>query len=132
MAQGIDTVGPVGSLGSMDDRGSGRRNKQGSAGKPADSTASRTDEPASDPHAAPPPNLDELQPAVEQINEHLARLNRALELRADPRSGRTIVMIKDTQTAEILQQIPAEDSAQLAQLLSAWSDGGNVLLDLIA
>lgn len=131
MAQGIDTVGPIGSPGPLDDHGSSRRNKQGSAAKRRDSFASGSDDSAG-PHAAPPPALDDLQPIVQEINEHLARLNCALELQVDPSTGLTVAMIKDAQTGEVLQRIPTEDGAQLAQLLSAWSDGGNVLLDLIA
>ncbi len=132
MAEGIDAVGPVGSLGSMDDRGSSRRNKYGPAAKRTDSAAPQPEAPPAASHAASPPTLDALQAAVQQINEHLARLDCALELQGEPGAGRMVAMIKNARTGEVLQRIPTEDGAQLAQLLSAWSQGGNVLLDLIA
>lgn len=69
---------------------------------------------------------------MKQINAHLAQVNRTLELRTDAGTGLTVAVIKNAWTGEIVQQIPTEDSIQLAQMLSAWADGGNVLLDLIA
>ena len=131
MAERIDPISRIGGFGSMEDRGSGRRNKYGSAAQTPDSAPAVRDASAEASSAAAP-SPESLQSAVEQINEHLASLNRALELRADPVKGLTTVLIKDAQTGEILQQIPADDSAHLAQMLTAWSYGGNILLDLIA
>ncbi len=139
MAEGIDAISPVGAYGSISDHGSGRRNKQGSGSKPperapggtetsAEGAAGATDAAGTTDAAG----AETLQQAVQQINEHLAFLNRALELRVDAGTGLTVAVIRNVQTGELLQQIPAEDPAQLAQMLSAWSRGGSVLLDLIA
>ncbi len=135
MAEGIDAISPVGAYGSISDHGSGRRNKQGSGSKPPEPVPGGTEpsaEGSGTAGAAGAAGAETLQQAVQQINEHLAFLNRALELRVDADTGLTVAVIRNVQTGELLQQIPAEDPAQLAQMLSAWSRGGSVLLDLIA
>ncbi len=132
MAEGIDAISPVGAFGAMDDRGSGGRHKHGSAANRDASPSAGAEAAATAPSAAAPPSPETLQEAVQQINERLAGLNRALELRVDPGTGLTAAVIRNAQTGELLQQIPAEDGIQLAKMLSAWSHGDSVLLDLIA
>ncbi len=132
MASEVGGIRPIGTPGSMPDLGSGRRNKQGSPEKRPDPAPVDVETSAHDSGAAEPPSPQTLQSAVKQINAHLAQVNRTLELRTDSGTGLTVAVIKNAWTSEILQQIPIEDSVQLAQLLAAWADGGNVLLDLIA
>jgi uncharacterized FlaG/YvyC family protein len=131
MAERIDPISPLGAFGSMEDRGSGRRNKQGSAATHPDSSPALRGASA-DASRAAAPSPETLQSAVQQINEHLASLDRALELRTDSGTGLTTVIIRNVRTGEILQQIPAGNGTQLAQMLASWSYGGNVLFDLIA
>lgn len=132
MASEIGAIRPIGTPGSMPDLGSGRRNKQGSEGKRPDPAPAGVETAAEAPSVAEPPSPQTLQSALQQINAHLAQVNRTLELRTDSGTGLTVAVIKNAWTGEIVQQIPTEDSIQLAQMLSAWADGGNVLLDLIA
>ena len=70
--------------------------------------------------------------AVEQINAHLAGVDRLLALRVDPSTGYTVAQISNATTGEILQQIPTEDGIRLKQMLARWSHGGNVLMDVQA
>ncbi|MGB6451234.1 MAG: flagellar protein FlaG [Steroidobacteraceae bacterium] len=132
MASEIGGIRPIGTPGSMPDLGSGRRNKQGSAEKRPDPAPVEVETSAEASSVAEPSSPQTLQSAVKQINAHLAQVNRTLELRTDAGTGLTVAVIKNAWTGEIVQQIPTEDSIQLAQMLSAWADGGNVLLDLIA
>ncbi|HTV49702.1 MAG TPA: flagellar protein FlaG [Steroidobacteraceae bacterium] len=77
-------------------------------------------------------STQDLQSAVQQINGHLAGVNRVMELHVDAASGVTVATIKDAQTGEVLQQVPSEGVLELAAMLSGWSPGERALLDLIA
>lgn len=78
------------------------------------------------------PTEQAVQRAVEQINAHLAGVDRLLALRVDPSTGYTVAQISNATTGEILQQIPTEDGIRLKQMLARWSHGGNVLMDVQA
>jgi uncharacterized FlaG/YvyC family protein len=73
-----------------------------------------------------------LQESVDRINARLASSNRVLQLRVDAETGITIAEIKNAATGEVLQQIPSPDVVHLAEMLSSWAHGKNVLVDLIA
>ena len=73
-----------------------------------------------------------LQESVDRINARLASSNRVLQLRVDPESGITVAEIKNSATGQVLQQIPGTDVVHLAEMLSSWAHGKNVLVDLIA
>ncbi|HTV77206.1 MAG TPA: flagellar protein FlaG [Steroidobacteraceae bacterium] len=75
------------------------------------------------------PSEQAVQLAVDQINAHLAGVDRILALRVDPSSGYLVAQISNANTGEVLQQIPTEDGIKLKQMLSRWSHGGNVLMD---
>jgi flagellar protein FlaG len=78
------------------------------------------------------PSEQAVQLAVDQINAHLAGVDRILALKVDPGTGYTVAEISDAATGEVLQQIPTEDGIRLKQMLSRWSHGGNVLMDVEA
>jgi uncharacterized FlaG/YvyC family protein len=78
------------------------------------------------------PSAQEIQDAVNQVNDHLAKNSRVLQLNVDAGTGLTVATIKNSQTGEVLGQFPSTDSIHLAQMLAGWSSGKNVLLDLIA
>jgi uncharacterized FlaG/YvyC family protein len=128
MAEEISYLGPIGQTAPMDDFASSRDNTQ--SGSPTPQSAAKTAAVAADPTTQL--NPEAVQAAVERINDHLASVNRVLELHVDVTTGLTVATIMDGQTGEVLQQMPAEDSIHLAQMLFGWSHGGNVLLDLIA
>jgi FlaG protein len=73
-----------------------------------------------------------LQESVDRLNARLASSNRVVQLRVDAATGITIAEIKDSATGEVVQQIPGTDIVHLAEMLSAWAHGKNVLVDLIA
>lgn len=78
------------------------------------------------------PSAQEIQDAVKQANDRLAKSGRVLQLNIDAGTGLTVATIKNSQTGEVLGQFPSTDSIHLAQMLAGWSSGKNVLLDLIA
>lgn len=73
-----------------------------------------------------------LQESVDRINTRLASSNRVLQLRVDAETGITIAEIKNSTTGQILRQIPGADVVHLAEMLSSWAHGKNILVDLIA
>jgi uncharacterized FlaG/YvyC family protein len=78
------------------------------------------------------PSAQEIQDAVNQVNDRLSSVNRVLELGVDAGSGLTVATIRDSQTGDVLEQYPGTDSIHLAQMLHGWAAGKNILLDLIA
>ncbi|HYK25092.1 MAG TPA: flagellar protein FlaG [Steroidobacteraceae bacterium] len=73
-----------------------------------------------------------LQESVDRLNARLASSNRVVELRVDAETGITIAEIKNPTTGVVVQQIPGTDVVHLAEMLSAWAHGKNILVDLIA
>jgi len=86
------------------------------------------------PKAQPPaaPAHDDLASAVSAANSNLATYNRVLDFKVDSESGLSIAIIRNSQTGEVLQQIPSPDMVKLAQMLRDWSPGKNIMFDLQA
>jgi uncharacterized FlaG/YvyC family protein len=78
------------------------------------------------------PSAQDIQDAVQQVNDRLVDSDRVLELNVDSGTGLTVATIKNSQTGEVLGQFPSTDSLHLAQMLADWSSGKNLMLDLIA
>jgi flagellar protein FlaG len=128
MNQESGSIGAVGAMSSMDDFVSA----QDHSGSPQTSAANLPGAGAAVADAEERPSDEAVQRAVEQINAHLAGVDRILALKVDPTSGYTVAQISDAATGEVLQQIPTEDGIRLKQMLSRWSHGGNVLMDVEA
>jgi uncharacterized FlaG/YvyC family protein len=101
---------------------------------PAPPPATRPTPAAVSAVANPParPSAQTVQSALQQINAHLAGVDRKLSLTVDPLSGHTVAEISNAQTGEVLQQMPTKDELQLELMLARWSQGGNVLMDVEA
>jgi uncharacterized FlaG/YvyC family protein len=74
----------------------------------------------------------DLQAAVNRVNDRLSSYSRVLELNVDAGSGLTVATIKDSQTGEVLQQFPGADALHLAEMLAKWAGSKSALLDLVA
>lgn len=70
-----------------------------------------------------------VEQAVNQINQYVQTLSRDLHFTVDKDSGRTVVKVLDTETKEIIRQIPSEELLQIARHLT---DGGGLLLKVRA
>ena len=123
MNEETGAIGSIGAMSSLDDFVSAQDNSppQASADLPA-AVAAVSEQ-------APRPSEAAVRSALQQINAHLASVNRVLSLRVDPASGYTVAQISNAQTGQILQQMPTEDHIQLEKMLARWSHGGNVLMD---
>lgn len=128
MSEESGSLGAVGAMSSLDDYVSGH----GNSPSPQTLAANLPAAVAAVSEAEARPSEQAVQLAVDQINAHLAGVDRILALRVDPTSGYTVAEISDAATGEVLQQIPTEDGIRLKQMLSRWSHGGNVLMDVEA
>lgn len=70
-----------------------------------------------------------VEQAVNQINQYVQTLRRDLHFSIDEDSGRTVVKVLDTETKEVIRQIPSEELLRVARYLI---DGGGLLLKVQA
>jgi uncharacterized FlaG/YvyC family protein len=126
MVEEGESFGSLGAIGSADSSPS----YDSAPNAPASSTISIANQPAQ--QSTRQPSAQDIQDAVNQVNDRLSSVNRVLELGVDAGSGLTVATIRDSQTGDILEQYPSTDSIHLAQMLQGWAAGKNILLDLIA
>jgi len=62
---------------------------------------------------APALTVEEVDYAVEVINDTMTLINRSLSFRVDDQNGRTVISIIDRDTDETIKQIPSEDLLKL-------------------
>lgn len=58
-----------------------------------------------------------LQSALSNLTEHVQNLQRALEFSVDKESGETVVKVVDSETKEVIRQIPSEELLAIANRL---------------
>lgn len=54
---------------------------------------------------------------VERLTDRMQALRRELNFSVDEASGRTVITVKDSETDEVIRQIPAEEALRLAERL---------------
>jgi len=66
-----------------------------------------------------PENKDEIAKAVEQLSSHVQTLNRDLQFSVEEElgMGRTVVKVLDSETKEVIRQIPSEEVIKIAKQL---------------
>lgn len=72
---------------------------------------------------------EKVEEAVNQVNEYVQNLSRDLQFTVDQDSGRTIIKVLDSETHEVIRQIPPEELLQIANQLT---EGGGLLLKVQA
>ena len=55
------------------------------------------------------PSAGELQKALEEVEKAVAPMAQSLQFSLDKDSGRTVVKVMDTDTNEVIRQIPSEE-----------------------
>lgn len=71
---------------------------------------------------SPKNNVDD---AIQKLNEHLQMEQRELQFTVDEDSGKTVIKVIDTTTQELVRQIPSEEAIKVAQRLK---EGANLEL----
>ena len=55
--------------------------------------------------------------AVDNLNNYVQTIRRALQFSVDENSGRTVIKVLDAETKEVIRQIPAEEVISLSRTL---------------
>lgn len=63
------------------------------------------------------PGKEELATMTKAVNDFVKPLNSALQFNIDDSTGLTVVKVIDTDTKEVIKQIPSEDMLALAKAL---------------
>ena len=58
-----------------------------------------------------------LDQTVEELSSMVQSLQRELNFSVDDKSGRTVIKVIDSQTDEVIRQIPSEEVIELAQMI---------------
>ena len=75
------------------------------------------------------PPVEVLASAVDQLNKHAQAVQRSLEFSIDDNSGRTVIQVIDTETEEVIRQIPSEDMLVLIRNIN--ESVGNIFDDVV-
>lgn len=68
-----------------------------------------------------------VEQAVSQVNEFVQNLSRDLQFTVDEDSGRTVIKVLDTETKEVIRQIPPEELLRIANHLVNVKDSSLLL-----
>ncbi|MDR4652200.1 MAG: flagellar protein FlaG [Nitrosomonas sp.] len=60
---------------------------------------------------------EQIQDAVDQIQQFTQTLTQNLNFSIDEDTGKTVIKIMDTQTQEVIRQIPSEEAINIARAL---------------
>ncbi len=60
------------------------------------------------------PEPQELQSAVSKLNDYVQNVQRTLSFSVEEDTGTTVVQVYDSETEELIRQIPAEETIKLA------------------
>jgi flagellar protein FlaG len=66
------------------------------------------------PEKAVEPSSEQLDAAVSKLNDYVQNVQRTLSFSVDKDTGTTVVKVIDTQTNELVRQIPTEQMLKLA------------------
>ena len=69
---------------------------------------------------------ENLEEAVRNVSEHVQNLQRTLQFRVDDISGRSVVTVLDTETEEVIRQIPSDEMLVLSHKLAQLREQGEI------
>lgn len=85
--------------------------------KPAVPATPRQELPGSGQTLPPPADSGEVKQAVSRLNSYVQNLRRDLQFRVDEDSNRVIVTVVDSESGEVIRQIPSDEVLAVAQNL---------------
>lgn len=100
--------------------GGGAPSSATSVAPPMSADAKLAAKPAGSAAAVSLPGALDLKSAVEAGSKALQGINESLEFQVDPTSKQAVVKLVDTQTQEVLRQIPTPEFLQIAQNIDAF------------
>lgn len=63
------------------------------------------------------PDFEQLMEAVAKLNDHLQNVQRDLHFSIDDASGKTVVRVVNSETDEVVRQIPSEEVLRISQII---------------
>ena len=81
------------------------------------------------PETATEPTPAQVEKAVQQLQSYLNDSQRQLQFQVDAGSGRTIIRVVNSDTGELIRQIPSEEMLTLARAIG--THGGKILSSLV-
>jgi flagellar protein FlaG len=57
-----------------------------------------------------------IEAVAQRLEAYMKSVSRALEFRVDAGSGRTVISVRDSDTGELIRQIPSEEVLRLSQM----------------
>ena len=73
--------------------------------------------------AAKQASVEQLQRAAEVVNKALRQSSRNLEFRLDERTNRVVVKLTDTETGEVIRQIPSDEMLAISRAIGEFQQG---------
>jgi len=67
---------------------------------------------------APKQSVQDLAQATQDISDYIQTVSRSLQISVDKDLGATVIKVVDSETEEVVRQIPAEEILQIARFLS--------------
>jgi flagellar protein FlaG len=90
----------------------------------ATATPVELEEPESaSPESQAAPSTDDVQRAVSQLNDYVQTIKRTLSFSISETTGRTIIQVYDSETDELIRQIPPDQTIELAAKLDDIAAG---------
>lgn len=82
-------------------------------------TAQVRDTQATRTQTRPPaqPKAEEIRKAVQQVQEAVSSMTKSLQFSVDEKSGKTVITLTDTETGEVIRQVPSKEVIELAKNL---------------
>ena len=74
--------------------------------------------------SVPSKQAGNLQVAVSQINDYVQNLQRNLQFTVDEATGKDVVTIIDSESKEVIRQLPSEEALELARRLVENRENG--------
>ncbi|MBU1689544.1 MAG: flagellar protein FlaG [Gammaproteobacteria bacterium] len=87
--------------------------------------------PATAPQPSSQPSSQALKSAVNDVNKALRLSNQSLEISLDSSTKQRIVKLVDTQTGELIRQIPSEQMLAIAQSIDQYLQHGQLLSEKV-
>jgi flagellar protein FlaG len=63
---------------------------------------------------------ENLQEKVAQLNDYMQSLNRQLQFKVDDRSGDTVITVIDSETEEVVRQIPSKEVLEIRGAIAEY------------
>ena len=95
--------------------------KSDAGGKPMQETAAQVAK-------STPPSQQELSVAVAELNSQLQSVERNLQFSIDDASGQTVVKVVDSETQELIRQIPSEELLRISERLKEQQESNPGLI----